>query len=105
MGDEDVLLVDVSRPSAPRIQSRITRVDRGEISDAIVLSGRLYLLSDRGLLVSNVADGRTHDLVDIEARDRMSFAGRHLVMIGDSSLQVVDTTPFAVGSSPASTPR
>ncbi len=105
MGDEDVLLVDVSRPSAPRIQSRITTVDRGEISDAIVLRGRLYLLSDRGLLVSNVADGRTHDLVDIEARDRMSFAGRHLVMIGDSSLQVVDTTPFAVGGSPASTPR
>ena len=105
MGDEDVLLVDLSRPLAPRVQTRITTVDRGEIRDAIALRGRLYLLSNRGLLVSNVADGHTHDLVGIEARNRMSFAGRHLVMIGDSSLQVVDTTPFTVGSSPARTSR
>jgi hypothetical protein len=105
MGDEDVLLVDISRPSLPRIQSRITTVDRGEIHDAIALRGRLYLLTDRGLLVSNVADGRTHDSVGVEARSRMSFAGRHLVMVGDSSLQVVDTTPFTVGSRPARTPR
>jgi hypothetical protein len=105
MGDTDLLLVDVSRPSAPRIQSRITTVGRGEIRDAIALRGRLYVLSDHGLLVSNVADGHTHDSVGVAALDRMSFAGRHLVMIGDSSLQVVDTTPFTVGGSPARTPR
>ena len=105
MGDDDVLLVDVSRPSLPRIQSRITAIDRGEIRDAIALRGRLYLLSDRGLLVSNAADGQTRDSVGLVALDRMSFAGRHLVMIGDSSLQVVDTTPFTVGSSPARTPN
>jgi len=105
MGDEDVLLVDVSRPMAPRIRSRITRVDRGEIRDAIVLRGRLYLLSDRGLLVSNVADAHTIDMVGLEALNRMSFAGRHLVMVGGTSLQVVDTTPFTAGSSPANTPR
>jgi hypothetical protein len=105
MGDGEVLLVDVSRPLQPRIQSHITAVDHGEIRDAIAMRGRLYLLTDRGLLVSNVADGRTHDSVGVEALRRMSFAGRHLVMVGDSSLQVVDTTPFTVGSHPAKTPR
>jgi len=101
MGDEGVLLIDVSRPSAPRIHSRITAVDHGEIRDAIALRGQLYLLTDRGLLVSDAADGQTHDSVGIAARTRMSFAGRHLVMVGDGSLQVVDTTPFAVETSPA----
>jgi hypothetical protein len=101
MGTDDVLLVDVSRPSAPRIRSRITAVDRGEIRDAIAMHGQLYLLSDRGLLVSSLRDGRTHDAVGLAALNRMSFAGRHLVTVGDSSLQVVDTTPFAIGSSPA----
>jgi len=105
MGDEDVLLVDLSRPLAPRIQSRITTVGRGEIRDAIALGGRLYLLSERGLLVSNAADARTHDSVDVAALTRMGHAGRHLVVVGDGSLQVVDTTPFAVGSAPARTSR
>jgi hypothetical protein len=101
MGKEDVLLVDVGNPSALRIQSRVTTVARGEIRDAIALRGQLYVLSDRGLLVSNAADARTRDAVGVAARTRMVRAGRHLVIVGDESLQVVDTTPFSVGSSPA----
>ena len=32
------------------------------------------------------------DSVDVRARDRLGAAGRHLVMVGDRSLQVVDAT-------------
>jgi hypothetical protein len=105
MGDDGVLLVDVSNPGAMRVRARINTVARGEIRDAIVLDDQLYLLTERGLLVSNVSDARTHDSIGVDARTRMVQAGRHLVMVGDGNLQVVDTTPFAVGTSPARSRR
>lgn len=105
MGDDGVLLVDISNPAAMRVKARINTVERGEIRDAIVLNERLYLLTERGLLVSNAADARTQDSIGVEARTRMVHAGRHLVMVGDGNLQVVDTTPFTVGASPARSRR
>jgi hypothetical protein len=42
------------------------------------------------------------DSADVEALQRLEAAGRHLVMVGDNSLQVVDTTPFFVTPGAAS---
>jgi len=93
-GERGVLLVDVSNPGQPRIHSRISSLAVGEISDALAVRGRLFLLSERGLHVSDASGTRFEDFVDVSARTRLGAAGRHLVMIGGGSLQVVDTTPF-----------
>jgi hypothetical protein len=96
VGNSGVMLVDVSNPSNPRVRSRVRSTEAGEISDALAARGRLFLLGDRGLQVSDASGTRVEDSVDVAARTRLAAAGRHLVLIGDGSLQVVDTTPFVV---------
>jgi hypothetical protein len=89
-----VLWVDLSRPSQPRIVSRISTTEAGEIEDAVVLGGRLFLLGTRGLQISDRTGERIVDSVDVRTRARLGRSGRHIVMIGGDSLQVVDATPF-----------
>ncbi len=105
LGETDALLVDVSRPAAPRVRGRVNTVGRGEIRDAMVWGGQLYLLTERGLLVSDAADASTDDALGVAARARMAATGRYLVVVGDGKLQVVDTTPFRNGPRPAASRR
>jgi hypothetical protein len=101
LGERGVLWIDVSRPSRPRVVSRISTSEAGEVEDAAVLGGRLFLLGARGLQISDRSGERIVDSIDVEARDRLGLAGRHLVMIGDDDLQVVDATPFFASSAAA----
>jgi hypothetical protein len=94
MGDRGTAWVDVSAPSTPRLRSRVDAAEVGEVRDAVVVGGRLFLLGPRGLQVSDPSGERVVDSADVEAIQRLQAAGRHLVMVGDNSLQVVDTTPF-----------
>jgi len=94
LGERGVLLVDVSNPLKPKLRARISTSVAGETNDALVARGRLFLLGDRGLQVSDASGQRIGDSADVSARMRVGAAGRHLVMIGDAGLQVVDTTPF-----------
>jgi hypothetical protein len=95
-GKGGVLLVDVSNPRKPALRTRIGTAEAGETSDALVARGRLFLLGDRGLQVTDASGRYIGDAADVSARARLSSADRHLVMIGDAGLQVVDTTPFVV---------
>lgn len=105
MGETDALLVDVSNPAAPRAGAHINSTGRGEIRDAVVRGGQLYLLTERGLLISNLRDVATDDALDITPRARLASAGRYVVAVGDGNLQVVDTTPFLNAARPASKQR
>jgi hypothetical protein len=105
MGENAVLLVDVSDPRNLRVRSRVSSRAVGEIRDAIGARGRLFLLSERGLQVSALSGAGIDETVDVSTRDRIAPAGRHLVMIGDGHLQVVDTTPFVESRGVASPQR
>ena len=74
--------------------SRIEHAEVGSVSDAAVVDGRLYLLGGRGLLVSDASGERIVDSVDVEAREHIGVSGRHVFLIGDGQVQVVDTTAF-----------
>lgn len=95
LGDPGLVWVDVSRPSQPRVVSRIGTEEVGEIQDASVLAGRVFLIGTRGLQVSDRSGERVVESVDVEARHRLDAGGRHVVLIGERSLQVVDATAFA----------
>ncbi len=99
LGERDAVWVDL-RARQPRLLSRIGGNESGRVSDAAVVGNRLFLLGPRGLQVADGAGERIVDSVDVSARDRLDVAGRHLVLIGDKSMQVVDATPF-VASAPA----
>jgi hypothetical protein len=100
-GDEDMVFVDVSNPSKPRIQSRMRAQAVGKIRDALAVEGRFFVLGERGLLVADASGARVDGSVDVSPRRHLGASGRHLVMIGDGSLQVVDTTPFVASGSVA----
>ncbi len=102
LGARDAAWVDL-QSSPPRLISRINGKDAGRIHDASLIGDQLFLIGPRGLQVTDPAGRRVLDSVDVEARRRIEAAGRHLVIIGDRSLQVVDATPF-VTPSPASEP-
>lgn len=99
IGEGGVLLVDVSNSRKPALRTRISTKAAGETSDALVARGRLFLLGDHGLQVTDASGQRIADSADVSARASLRAAGRHLVMIGDAGLQVVDTTPFVVSQS------
>ena len=92
-----VAVVDVSVPGQPRLQSRIDTNEAGEIRDAARIAGRLFLLGERGLQLTDAQGAHVVDSACVAARLRLASAGRHLVMIGDKTLQVVDATPFVAG--------
>lgn len=97
LGERDAVWVDL-RSSPPRLRSRIGGTESGRVLDAAVIRNRLFLLGQRGLQVADVSGERIIDSVDVVPRKRVDVAGRHLVMIGASSLQVVDATPFVTSA-------
>ena len=101
IGARDAVWLDLSRPSAPRLISRIGGSESGRIRDAAAIGNQLFLLGPRGLQVTDRSGERIVDSIDVSTRDRIDVAGRHLVMIGEKQLQVVDATPY-LGSRPAS---
>jgi hypothetical protein len=101
LGERGVLIVDVSNPGNPVLRARVSTEAAGETSDALVARGRIFLLGERGLQVTDASGQRIADAADVSSRTRVSASGRHLVMIGDAGLQVVDTTPFVVRQSVA----
>ncbi|MFI5217439.1 MAG: hypothetical protein ACHQ3O_12940, partial [Candidatus Limnocylindria bacterium] len=92
-----VAVADLSVPGAPRLESRVETAEAGEIRDAARIAGRLFLLGDRGLQLTDARGSRVVDSACVVARMRVAPAGRHLVMIGEKTLQVVDATPFLAG--------
>ena len=93
LGAHDAICVDVVS-ATPRVLSRISGKETGKILDASTIGDRLFLIGPRGLQVADPRGERIVDSVDVEARRRVEAAGRHLVIVGEKSLQVVDATPF-----------
>ena len=96
-----VAVVDVSDPSQPRLISRIDANESGEVRDAAQVGGRLFLLGERGLQLTDAQGAHVVDSACVAARLRVAPAGRHLVMVGEKTLQVVDATPFVAGAAAA----
>ena len=96
-----VAVVDLSVPSQPRLQSRIETAAAGEIRDAAMVAGRLFLIGERGLQLTDARGSSVVDSACVAARLRVAPSGRHLVMIGEKTLQVVDATPFLAGAAMA----
>ena len=102
MGDRGTALVDVRTPGRLQLAARIETLESGAVSDALLLGGRLYLLGSRGLQVSDRSGDRLVSSVDVGSRSRLSGDGRHLALVGERGLQLVDTTAFVhSGARPA----
>ncbi len=103
LGARDAVWVDL-RSGQPRLRSRIGGTESGRVRDAAVVGERLFLLGPRGLQVTDPNGERIVDSVDVIPRERIDVEGRHLVMIGERSLQVVDASPFIFAAGAADLP-
>jgi hypothetical protein len=103
LGRRGLVRVSLARASAPQLLSRIETSEVGLIHDATLVRGRLFLLGDRGLQLADARGERVVDAAAVTAEARLEPSGRHLVMIGEKSMQVVDTTPLVLAgiASPA----
>jgi hypothetical protein len=103
IGERGTAWVDARVPGQLQLVSRIDVLESGAVSDVALLGGRLFILGDRGLQVSDRSGERVVNSVDVGSKYQLSGDGRHQVVVGDAGLQVVDATPFL--RSAAATPR
>jgi hypothetical protein len=92
-GEDGIEMVEFG-PGGPR---RVGALDRATVGSVVAVEsaeGRLVTAGNRGLQVTDASGQRVVDSADVVARSRIGVAGRHLVMIGERALQVVDATPF-----------
>lgn len=103
LGRRGLVRVSLERAGAPQLLSRIETSEVGSIHDATVVRGRLFLLGDRGLQVADARGERVVDAAAVAGEARLDASGRHLVVVGEGAMQVVDTTPFVLAgvASPA----
>jgi hypothetical protein len=102
IGVRGVQVFDVGQPRAPRVLTALEMDEVGAVADAAVLGESVFLVGDRGLLALDPRRGAVVDAIDVEGRQAIGAAGRHLVVAGPDRVQVVDATPWLRGGSPAS---
>jgi hypothetical protein len=95
MGQGGVVMIDLADPGKPRVVQKLPRQTSGLVYDAERVGDRVFLLGARGVQVMDVAGGRVVEAVDVVPRQRLARTGRHLVVVGEKQLQVVDGLPFA----------
>ena len=101
-GPGGAVVLDVSVAERPRVVGKLHSREIGEVFDATRIDGRIYLVGQRGLQVLNRGLDGVEETVDVGARTRVTAMGRHLVTADARGLQVVDASPWALQSMPAS---
>nr|AFD03223.1 hypothetical protein [uncultured bacterium W4-39b] len=101
LAERGALWLDVSQPTHPRVVGRVEHARAGTIDDVVALGGRVFAVGERGLQLLDPRSGRAIESADVLARGRIATMGRHLVLVGDEWLQVVDATPFLLPPPPA----
>ncbi len=101
-GPGGALVIDLANPQKPKALAKLAAREIGEVHDAARLRGRIFLVGDRGLQLLSRGLDRVEETIDVGPRRRVSVMGRHLVAADQSGLRVVDATPWAATSLPAS---
>jgi hypothetical protein len=104
IGATGIVAIDLTRPQNPTLTAKLMARDIGRVDDATSIGGRTFLVGERGLLLMDPGATRIIDSVDVEGKTRLATMGRHLVTVGERSLQVVDATPTVVTALPAAPP-
>lgn len=102
-GPGGALLIDVRNPLAPKAIAQLSSRQIGEVTDAIRVRGRTFLIGERGALLLDRQLARVEQVFEVEPRERGSVMGRHLVVAGGSGVQVVDPAAWTTSSVPAAT--
>lgn len=105
LGAHGVACFDVSGSRTARALDRPKPNLIGNVTDATVQGGAVFLIGERGLQVLDPFRGRIVDAVDVKGRAALDAAGDHVVAIGGDRLEVVDIAPWITRVAPAAPAR
>ena len=95
IGQAGIVVIDLANPAKPKVVSKVARKQLGSIGDAARVGDEIFLLGARGIQLMDDRARRVVEVVDVAPRERVARTGRHLVLVGEQQLQVVDALPFA----------
>jgi len=101
IGGGGIVALDLTRPDKPVVSAKILSTDIGKVYDATAISDRVFLIGDRGLMLMDPAATRVVQWVDVDGKTRMASMGRHVVAVGERTLQAVDAMPLTGAVAPA----
>jgi hypothetical protein len=105
LGARGIACFDVSGGRNARSLDRTKPDLTGDVTDAAVQGGAVFLIGERGLQVLDPFRGRIVDAVDVKGRAALDAAGDHVVAIGGDRLEVVDIAPWITQVAPAAPAR
>ena len=89
-GPGGALMIDLRNPQAPKALSKLSSRQIGEVSDAVRVRGRTFLIGERGAILLDRTLARIEQVIETEPRKTGTVMGRHLVVAGGTGIQVVD---------------
>ncbi len=98
-GPGGALVIDVRRPEKPKVLAKLASRAIGEVVDATRVRGRTFLVGERGLQLLDRRLARIEETIDVGPKARASVMGRHIVTADARTIQVVDASPWATGTS------
>ncbi len=101
IGESGVLLMQVIDGQKPTVVARLGRDDIGDVYDAAGVSGRIFLVGNRGLQLLSRSGRAVVEHLDVDAMASVAAMGRHVVTVGEGQLQVVDATGLVEAATPA----
>jgi len=107
IGKDGILAIDLRDASKPKVTAKLHNHRIGRVLDATHVGHRIFLVGDHGLLVMDPNARTIVETIDVKPHARVATMGRHVVAVGDGTMQVMDATPYLAsgGTSPARTRR
>jgi outer membrane protein assembly factor BamD (BamD/ComL family) len=93
-GKERIVQFSLHEPARPIPIAKLEEDDTGTITDAVSDGGHLYLLGERGLQIANPSDASVSDQIQVDADQSLAPMGRFLLLAGNTSVEVVDLSPY-----------
>lgn len=94
LGEAGAAVVDIADRAHPRISASLGLDDYGRIADVLSDARQLYLLGERGLVVLDERAERVADSIQVGAGDSATRVGRHALLVGGKTLEVLDLGPY-----------
>ena len=94
-GDQRVIEVSLASAGKPRPVAVIEHQEVGPLADLAASGDHLYLLGERGLQIADPNGRRVEDFVQVGASRAVAMKGRFGLLVGESSVEVLDLSPYA----------
>ncbi len=99
-GKDRVAEVSLEQPTRPQVIGTVEHSDVGQVADMASDGKYRYILGERGLQVTSLSTVKPRDFIQVGANDALTLKGRFALLVGQSSVEVLDLAPYAESPDP-----